>query len=590
MGDTETNPESKAGVDKSLRDLISTSIGPQVEKGITDGIEQELEDVRHGRTNFFTGTKREKPGLLQIFLGLIFQVLEAFGLDKLVAGWFGIHIPEKEEIKDLSAQITKSVSTVMATRDDAGNLIATQLRPEELHTVVKEQVAHDISNNPALAAFSVKEIDKIANLAAAETVKPDRLEILKNLQPPSEKINTADVKLSGTPEQQVQQALEKISAGITGLAPGIKPSLVAVGTSVILNHKDLLDKPTALAEIYMAELEKDNNVRTALQDLSPDLIKSMKPFIRDRLASGIEQYKELLTKAVNGEATTSEMMAPATAPGIDIDATKKGIRSILAEKLKAETIDTVIATYNNSGAGGTLIRSATWLANKIPVNAISEMVPPKTAMETINNYVKDSTEKDPNYSMAKDSHIPDEVQKAKEVVYKWAVDNHYAPNDKQRERIAEVATNTAFRELGDANNRNLERPELANRLESAILIDLKNQQPSIDALGTSITDINHRPGPMKNTDTLGLVSKSLGDILHDPEKDKNGVFEMTKEIQKALLQKQGEEKKALLASASGAVDRNAGIGGAQPHNPDNLVLPKAGGPVVQGPHESVRGG
>ncbi len=513
---TETHEETDTASDP-MRKLIYNKLYPDVEAKVGEGIEDEKNNIRNGKTKKGAGFFESIWAAIK---GFLFQICEALGIEKQVAGFFGYHIPDASDKKAISEQVTSSVSDVLTAKDAEGKPLAARMTPEQLEEAVRERVTHDLETNGKLH-LTPEQIAKIA--AQAGSGAKENSGVIYALFNPAKPV-ISNVPLTGTPEQQVSQHLSNMADGITdGLlktgaipeasradAEALKPVMVSVGTKVIMENKDLINNPDALADRYVDALQKNDDAKSKFQKLGLDISNPENAaLVKNMMKQNLDAYKDELAKAAEGKGSTPEK-PKVVDPLAGIDS-KALVSRKIAEKIEEETANSVVETWREGGIAG-------WSLKSKEVNQ---------AIDVYTQKYKGRTDLTPQEQKEKDD--------ARHVLYQRAVEKGHAPNNEQRKKIGNIVAAASEEVLKDPANKDLSQTDLGDRMQTAIAARLKKEQPLIDALGQPVDDINQYYF-RSNKDLLGDIAKDIGDTIRDPN-DKNGVYAMIKTVQASMQSK-----------------------------------------------------
>jgi hypothetical protein len=509
---------------KNLQELVPTRDQlKSTANAVAEGVEENLGSSFGGASwsNFLSGAMSWLgKALTWLIQGLTngFKFGEFPGFMDTVAGTTADNMKES---------VGNNLKKLRETRPDMANM----LTDDAIVGVTSE--VHD----QALVAAGVA--------VAKKSSKPSLADIpydpLPTIAPPKAEAVT-DVVLSGNPEEQVGTALNAIAGNILSgtkdpkslaIAQNFKPEMVEIGKAVVLAHKDLLDKPGNLAELYVNELQKNKKINDGLKamdiDLSSDIIKG------GMIATVAEHLKvngALLSKAVQGKASTAELDAPVAdavvdqLAGVDI---KGLINKKVNDSLEAGIADEVRVKYNKG---------------------INSLFMPGAAgsSQVLNKHTDLSPMAD----------APAEVIRAREDLCAYADANGAGPSWQQREKISEIVTDETMAVLGEPKNKQLKTEELADVLSGRIERRLKEPESvkAINERGTSIAELNGDDG-----DLLKKIAGKIGDQLKDPKNKE--LANMVGGIQDSLLARKEISQKAALA----AVDKaRSQITGGQTHS------------------------
>lgn len=522
MSDTQENtPNTEtAPADSTTRELIYRQLRPQVEQGISDGIEDEKNRLRYG------------SGFWGSILGFLFQLAEALGIDKWVAGLFGKHIPDETDKKILTDQVTASVSDVLTEKDAAGKPKLAGMSNEQVKEAVRERVAQDLQSNEAIARhFTEEQIARIASETAAGV--KDKADMIRAVvAPPPGRLNVTDVTLTGTPQQQVEQTLGAVADSIlTGPmikeekkraeAMELKPALVSIGTKVVMENEDKINDPDALAGLYIDALQKDEKIRNKLAGLeldlnNPDSREMFTIVMKNHLG---EDTAKTLTKAVKGQATAIAVQAPAMPSEKEIKSMiSRKAAATVAEGIKSATAVGAMASYHDSWVT-TIDGDDITIMHKYYYHD-----PSKNDGKKAEHYWRND--------------VPDqngELRRTENKLYHQAVSWHKALNDEQRLEAGNIVGKAVSETLSDFNDRKLgDTPEDRQALKAALQKNIKaalyENKDRLNALGpdNTVETINYKLTDDK-THPFDLLAKMSESIATSVAENKGGSYnELTK--------------------------------------------------------------
>lgn len=518
MGD-ENKPDSEKTQANRLRDVLYKQIYPQVENGVNEGVEDEKNRIRRGGTAPGAGFWEQ---LWAAIKGFIFQIAEALGFDKWLAKAFGMPIPEKQDVAALSGQITHSITDVLTEKDASGKSTAANLSPDELEKKIKEKIETDIQANPNIMESFKKEKGRIAADAAAGI--KENFDKIRTFLPSKPTVTAAS--LTGTPTEQVGILLNTIAADMLNGVPAdkreqaekLKPTMVGIGTKIIMEHPELVDKPEALAKLYVDTLQKDAALTHKLKNLDSRLDlndEDVRFGMSVMMQNQLEAYHDPLANAIKGKAAAIEAPKPVDQlPGI-----KRLIGGKIAEGIKVGVADEVFL----SGKGSDIER-------KILLDSKNHKPAPGSQEET-------------------------DMKQAQTNLYLYAVSWKSAPNNEQRRMLGEIAATTITDILRDPNNKDLSQKDLADKLQKELEQKWKDNEQSLDTAGKGLTiaAINRPFNPFGDKgDILKKIATEVANKLRDTE-DQEGVYKAMKQTQAMLLTAQVATAGAK-AKETGAVD------------------------------------
>lgn len=147
----------------AVYDMFGNEVYKNAEAGISNSVEERLDKVRNNG-----------------ILGFIFRILEALGIEKLVAGWFGMKIPEKEDVQNAASVIAKTTQDV--TAENAASLTKTELvekvRSSTLTDLRKHRESYPSFDDESLQEMASKaaqgvsdNYDRIPKIAISDDVR-----------------------------------------------------------------------------------------------------------------------------------------------------------------------------------------------------------------------------------------------------------------------------------------------------------------------------------------------------------------------------------------------------------------------------------
>lgn len=410
--------------------------------------------------------------------------------------------------------------------------------PQELQSILDDTVISGVSrevHNRVLkeAGLQVVEPPKVALKDVPFETLPGAMPTL-NISPPMDTPPIAGL----TAEQRVSQRLgemsDSIMANLSGKvtaeelakAQAMKPAIVEAGAQAFMQNPDLARNPEAFTNAVMQGLQERG---ISLENPRAKMFIAFA--VKQHLEGG---YGNLLAQAAKGESSLRVAEgAPGTPPlQVKLDPLEAmGIKDPavliadkVAEQIKTEAIEGVIKSYNEAGA------IKRWM-----------MGAPEEAIATINNYKKHYLDRDAG------------VIAAENTIYQWAVENEYAPNDKQRYMIGKIVADASVETLSTPKYKDASRQHLAGWVQINIQKKLQAGESEISRLGASVEDINHRVIG-DNADLLGDIHRNIGETLYNPNRDKEGLYAMAKAVQQSELAKLDAARNAMLAAADQAVD------------------------------------
>jgi len=573
--------DPRPAIDSGLQKMVSNSIEKDVDEKVAAGVGQALDDARDGIIRNEDGSVKKNPGIWERIVAWITSLLMGWGdFGKAIAGMFGYHIPEQHEVKELSQQVTQSISETLATKDASGQLAITHMSPQQLETTLRKKIATDIADNPLLAdAFSAKDIEKTARIAAKDA---------------------AEKTITLMPQLQAYADADLSSPTVTSPAPGqaVNAPIAGASASPTALSREALNAPASPE--FAATLTTMANTFILAQDSSKhttdkDVVESVQDFVRvgagvvrahrSELENDPQSFsKRLIWAVINDPKMGDDLRKKArekepTLFGNALDAdVNRGLYVTLKQSLDSQLKDpqlvqtllaqTVEAPAANVAAAPANAETPASQASNQPSYAelsksykqmITNMVAQKIEAEAVDKsvaayhgsfYLRNiNGPSDASMLVLKNSetHPKDEVETARRDIYKWAYEHEYAPDRAQATRIGMSVADSIIPVLSDPQNAGIPREEMATKLRLAVQKGLENDATYIDSVGRApIKTVNHRTFGA-NEDVLGKVVAGTEEIKTD-----NKMYEMLQGFQTTLVEAKAEEKNAQLAAAAAA--------------------------------------
>lgn len=508
-----------------MRGAIYQRLRPRVEQGISDGIEDEKNNIRYG------------SGFFGAIVGFLFRLAEALGIDKWVAGLFGKHIPDENDKQILTNQVTASVSDVLTEKDASGKPKLAGMSDEQMEEAVRHRIARDLQGNEAIASrFTPEQIAKIAGETAAGV--KDNMDAIRAAVAP-DKPKVTDVKLAGTPEQQVEQTLNVMADNIgiekivdpekTAQAMALKPALVSIGAKVVMANKDKINDPEAMSRLYIDALQKDEATRNKLAGLGLDLNDpASRELVTNLMKNNLDAYKDTLAKAAEGQATAiTAQAAPAFSEKELKSMVSKKVAAEVSEGIKSATAVGAVASWHNS-----------WSRVTTPVDG--DLV---TVMHKYYHYdpSKHDGKKAEHYWRNDTPDKNGELRRTENKLYSQAVSWHRGLNDKQRIEAGNIVGAAVSETLGDFNDRKLgDTPEDRQALRAALQKNIKaalyENKDRLNALGpdNTIETINYNLTDDK-TRPFDLFARMSESVAASVAENKGGSYTELARAQNLLM-------------------------------------------------------
>ena len=208
-------------IDDAIRGMVKDEIHSQVSTATNDAItakrEEELEKIRSG--NAFGG------GIIGAIISGLFALLEAFGMEKTVAGWFGQSIPEDKQITAVANATADSVSTALTSPDftyKGKNISQLKKAPKELQAAIQSNVYSTLQEKRAeFGNFSDGQLAEIASKAGAKVAEDPSKILNLNNEDPAKKVaaNIAPGTVAPSLRQDTSRShAETIQVGTGGTA------------------------------------------------------------------------------------------------------------------------------------------------------------------------------------------------------------------------------------------------------------------------------------------------------------------------------------------------------------------------------------